>query len=94
MTTASPARADTRAAHREHLLAFFRQHVPASATIELRDDTGLLGTGLLDSLTVIQLMVFLGQELGITIEDEDFVPENLDTIGQLLDFIGRKSAAA
>ncbi len=94
MTTASPARTHTRADHREHLLAFFRQHVPAAATIELREDTALLGTGLLDSLTVIQLMVFLGQELGITIEDEDFAPENLGTIGQLLDFIGRKSTAA
>jgi acyl carrier protein len=77
-----------------HLRRFFEQNVPAAAQLSLTPDTGLLGTGLLDSLAVIQLMVFLGEELGIEIADEDFVPENLDTIGHLLAFIGRKKAAS
>jgi acyl carrier protein len=76
----------------ETLSGFFRQHVPAAAQTPLTPETALLGTGLLDSLAVIQLMVFLGQELGIEIDDDDFTPDNLGTVGQLLAFIERKKA--
>jgi acyl carrier protein len=76
------------------LQAFFQQHVPAAAQQPLDEGTALLGTGLLDSLAVIQLMVFLGAEMGIEVDDEDFTPENLSTVGQLLSFVERKKAAA
>jgi acyl carrier protein len=79
--------------HLTQLRRFFEQHVPASTQQQIGPQTALLGTGLLDSLAVIQLMVFLGAELGIEIDDEDFTPENLGTVGQLLDFIGRKQSA-
>jgi acyl carrier protein len=75
------------------LRAFFAEHVPAVAPGSLTPETALLGTGLLDSLAVIQLMVFLGDRLGIEIADEDFVPENLATVGSLLAFIARKQGA-
>ena len=84
----------TSGEHLPLLRRFFEQHVPAAARMEIGPETALLGTGLLDSLAVIQLMVFLGTELGIEIEDEDFTPENLGTVGQLLGFIGRKRAAS
>jgi acyl carrier protein len=83
-----------RATTHEQLRHFFRQQVPAAADQPLDEGTALLGTGLLDSLAVIQLMVYLGGELGIEVDDEDFTPENLSTIGQLLDFVARKKALA
>lgn len=76
------------------LQRFFHQHVPAAAGIELGPDTALLGSGLLDSLGVIQLMVFLGEDRGIVIDDDDFTPENLGTVGSLLAFMARKRGAA
>jgi len=79
-------------AYLSHLRRFFEQHVPAAAAGGLEPDTPLLGTGLLDSLSVIQLMVFLGGELDIEIADEDFTPENLATVGSLIAFIERKKA--
>lgn len=72
--------------------AFLEQHAPAAAGTVLDASTPLLGTGLLDSLAVVQLMVFLGTEFGIEVEDEDFTPENLGTIGSLAAFIERKKA--
>ncbi len=88
MTTDSPAET------LNHLRRFFQQHVPAAAAQDIGPQTALLGTGLLDSLAVIQLMVFLGEELGIQIDDEDFTPENLSDVGNLLAFIARKQAQA
>lgn len=90
MTHADNTTASTRTHTLQQLHGFFRQNVPAAAQQTLTDETQLLGTGLLDSLAVIQLMVFLGTELGIVVEDEDFTPENLGTVGQLLDFVERK----
>jgi acyl carrier protein len=77
--------ADSEALHK-----FLRENVPAATAAELTVDTPLLGQGLLDSLGVIQLMVFLGNELGLEVLDEDFTPENLATLGSVLAFIGRK----
>lgn len=76
------------------LRRFFEEHVPGAASAPLGPDTQLLGTGLLDSLSVIQLMMFLGSEFDIRIDDEDFTPENLGTVGRLVAFIERKKAAS
>lgn len=88
MTSPNAANTDLQALQR-----FFRQNVPAAAQLELGPDTALLGSGLLDSLGVIQLMVFLGEDRGIAIDDEDFTPENLGSVGALLDFMARKRGA-
>jgi acyl carrier protein len=51
----------------------------------------LLKSGKLDSLGVIQLTMFLGEQFDLEIEDDDFVPENLATVGSLADLVLRKS---
>lgn len=77
----------------EALRSFFRQHVPAAAAASIEPATPLLGTDLLDSLAVIQLMVFVGESFGVTIEDEDFTPENLASVGSLIELVERKRTA-
>lgn len=77
----------------EALRGFFRQHVPAAAASAIEPATPLLGTDLLDSLAVIQLMVFVGEAFGVTIDDEDFTPENLASVGSLIHLVERKRAA-
>ena len=89
MTSPNAADTDLQALQR-----FFRQNVPAAAQAELSPDTALLGSGLLASRGVMQLMVFLGEDRGIAIDDEDFTPENLGTVGSLLAFMARKRGAA
>lgn len=76
------------------LRGFLEQHASATALGPIEESTPLLGTGLLDSLAVVQLMVFLGAEFGIEVEDEDFTPENLGTVGSLGAFVERKRAAS
>jgi methoxymalonate biosynthesis acyl carrier protein len=74
----------------ELLRGFIDQLSPGSGPRDLTGETELLGSGLLDSLSIIQLMTFLSDKFGIEIGDEDFTLENLATIGSLLDFIERK----
>jgi len=60
----------------------------------LADDTmSLLDGGIIDSVGVMELVAFLEQEFGVKVADEELVPENLDSVANLVGFIGRKQAA-
>lgn len=56
-------------------------------------DTPLLEGGALDSLGILQLMMFLGDQLQIEVTDEDFIPENFKTVGSLVRFVVDKRCA-
>jgi len=58
------------------------------------DATSLLDNGIIDSTGVMELVAFLEGDLGLTIADEELVPENLDSVDNLVAFVERKRAAA
>ena len=60
----------------------------------LDDDTSLLGTGVVDSTGVLEVVAFLEETFDITVPDTDIVPDNLDTIGRLDAYVARMRAAA
>jgi acyl carrier protein len=56
----------------------------------LSDNAALLG-GVIDSTGAIELVVFLQDKFGITIEDEEIaVPENFDSVANLVAFVETK----
>jgi len=57
---------------------------------ELTDSGSLLDIGIIDSTGVLELVGFLEETYGITIDDEDLVPDNLDSIDNLVRFVGSK----
>lgn len=58
----------------------------------LRDDVSLLGAGILDSMGVLQILFHLEETYGIQVEDQEVVPENIDSIDNLTAFVTRKLA--
>jgi acyl carrier protein len=48
--------------------------------------------GILDSTGVLELIAFLEQQFGVTVQDEELVPENLDSVDRVVAFVGRKLA--
>lgn len=58
------------------------------------DSISLLDSGIIDSVGVMELVAFLEQDHGLTLADEDLVPENLDSVDNLVAFIGRRKATA
>ena len=56
------------------------------------DDESLVEGGIIDSTGVMELIEFLESELGIEVSDDDTVPSNLDTIGNLTRFVLRKQS--
>lgn len=60
----------------------------------LRGDDSLLALGLVDSTGVLDLVQFLEAEFSINIADDEIVPENLDSVNRIVDFVRRKLAAS
>jgi acyl carrier protein len=53
----------------------------------LTHDMSLIENGIIDSTGVLELVVFLESTFGFKVEDEDLVPENLDSIGNIAAYI-------
>ena len=56
--------------------------ISSSKKVQLRDDTNLLDTQILDSLGIAQLVAGLEANFNIEFDAEDIVPENFMTIVQ------------
>jgi len=59
---------------------------------ELNNADSFLETGILDSMGILELIYFLEEELSIKVAQNEMIPENLDSIDNLLAFIEKKSA--
>jgi len=58
----------------------------------LRDDDTLLGE-VIDSTGVLELVGFIQEHFGISVDDEDVNPENLASVNSLVSYVSRKMAA-
>lgn len=58
----------------------------------LGDGDSLTGCGILDSTGALELAMHLEERYGVTVQDEELHPDNLDSIDKIAAFIERKSA--
>ena len=56
----------------------------------LKDETSFLEEGIVDSTGILELVAFVEQDFGIRVEDEELIPENLDSINNVVKYLGRK----
>ena len=56
----------------------------------LKDDTSFLDEGIIDSTGILELVSFLEEEFSISVEDEELIPENLDSIMNVVAYLERK----
>jgi acyl carrier protein len=57
----------------------------------LKDDVSLMQAGIIDSTGVLELIMFLEEQVGLKVADEEMTPENLDSVDRIVAFVGRKS---
>lgn len=58
---------------------------------ELNDSDSLLDKGIIDSTGVLELVGFIEEKYQFTIEDDELVPDNLDSVNNLVKFIEKKT---
>jgi len=57
---------------------------------ELTDSGSLLQLGIIDSTGVLELVGFLEQKYGFQVEDAELIPDNLDSLDNLVKYVERK----
>jgi acyl carrier protein len=73
--------------------AFLLKNFYVADASSLKDETSLLEAGIIDSTGVLEVVAFLEAELGVTVEDEEMIPQNLDSLAAMVAFVTRKKAA-
>ena len=56
----------------------------------LKYDESLLQKGVIDSTGVLELVSFLQDNFNITVEDDEIVPTNLETINGIVTYVSKK----
>jgi len=74
----------------ESLRQFITENFLFGVEATFADDDSLLESGIVDSTGVLELITHLESTYDLVIEDDELVPENLDSIQNLTRFIASK----
>ncbi len=64
-----------------------REIVQDQAQLPLSNETPLLEDGVLDSLSLLQLVVFLEERFKITVDEADLLPENFASVNTICAYL-------
>ncbi|OPY62850.1 MAG: acyl carrier protein [Syntrophorhabdus sp. PtaU1.Bin002] len=75
---------------RKQITEFITTNFLFDESITLGVEDSLLDTGVIDSTGVLELVAFIEETYGIKVEDEEIIPENLDSINNISLYISQK----
>ena len=64
--------------------------LPASGLDDFEDTDSFMEKGIIDSTGVLELLEFIEERFQITVEDEEVIPKNLDSLNNLTSFVTGK----
>jgi acyl carrier protein len=70
-----------------------RELVSKPELLPLKNDTPLLETGILDSLSMLKLVLFLEQHFGIVVDAEELIPEHFQTVDAICTYLRTEQQA-
>jgi acyl carrier protein len=79
---------------RQQVRTFITQNFMLTGGGKLTDAASLLELQIVDSTGFLELVNFLESSYGIKVSDEEMVPENLESIDNIVGFVARKRQAA
>ena len=56
----------------------------------LKDDDSFMQNGIVDSTGILEVTGFVEEKYNITIENDEMIPTNLDSVNNLANFISKK----
>jgi acyl carrier protein len=81
---------DARQQRRDHLVRFLRTIQKPNRSVDSLDDAeGLLTVGLIDSLAILQIVLYLEETYALDFSATGVDAEQFATIGSILDLIDR-----
>jgi acyl carrier protein len=80
---------------REQIRAFILQNylfTDDPSALGLEDS--LLGRGIVDSTGMLEIIFFIEEQLGVKVQDDEMIPDNLDGVNKIARFVESKRRAA
>ena len=73
------------------VVAFIKEtFIMGRSAARIDPDESLIESGIMDSTGVLELVEYLEATYGIQIQDEELIPENLETINNIVNFLKTK----
>ena len=72
------------------IISYIKSKLATEVVEEIDINEDLLGSGLVDSLGMVQLVLFIENEANITVAPEDMTIENFMTVNHILKYIASK----
>lgn len=69
-----------------------KELVSDPAVLPLAPDTSLVESGVLDSLGMLKLVMFLEQRFGIQVDPSEVVPDHFDTVTAICSYVRARTA--
>lgn len=74
----------------ETVKAFIVDNFLFGESEQFKEETSFLESGILDSTGILELVAFIEETFGIRVEDDELIPENLDSVSNVVSYLGRK----
>ena len=71
---------------------FLLDNFVMDGNVTIADDTLLMEDHILDSTGFLELIAFIEETFEVRVDDEEMVPENLDSLLKIENYVGRKRA--
>jgi acyl carrier protein len=68
-------------------------HLFTSDAAQLSNDDSLLEKGIIDSTGILEVIMFLETKFGVTVKDSEMLPENFDSVNNIVRFVQRLKTA-
>lgn len=78
----------------QQVRSFLAENYFLGQDYSFEDSDSFLERGIIDSTGVLQLVAFLEETYGITVEEGELTPENLDSINNISAYLSRKRRGA
>lgn len=76
------------------LVEFIKENfIIGRSDINIDPDVSLIESGIMDSTGVLELVEYLESTYSIKIEDEELIPENLETINNIIKLLQAKGVS-
>jgi acyl carrier protein len=78
--------------YKEQIRSFLAVNFYVENPAALDPSASLLDQGIIDSTGVLEVIGFIEETYGIIVEDSELLPENLDSIEGIAQFVARKKS--
>jgi acyl carrier protein len=77
----------------QQIASFITDNLLLGQKIDVAHTPSFLEAGVVDSTGVLELVQFLEDTWGFSVDDQEMVPENLDSLERIVHFVEKKTSA-